>query len=145
MSAKSLAGPVAVRCGFTHVSVGAISTGHCAFAWSPATDGPVPISGITDYERAVDYARAYVATDAGSRVLDLPEGLGDIDGRGLVHVEPREGGKLEVLHESSSGNSFATLRLYDIADRKRALLFAVDVLPQYGNPRGASRLGRVTV
>jgi hypothetical protein len=104
----------------------------------------VPICGVCDYERAVDHARAYAAVNPAGRVLDLPDGLGDVDGRGLVHVELRDGNKLEVLHENSSGNSFATLRLYDAKDNKRPLLFAVEVLPQYGNPRGASRLGRVS-
>jgi hypothetical protein len=144
MSALSKAAPIAVQLGLVHVSVGPVSSGHCAFAWSSATRGPVPICGVCDYERAVDHARAYVAVDPAGRVLDLPDGLGDVEGRGLVHVELRDNNKLEVLHESSSGNSFATLRLYDAKDRKRALLFAVEVLPQYGNPRGASRLGRVS-
>lgn len=143
MSRISSAAPIAVRCGLCHVSVGPVSNGFVAVIWSPATKGPHPISPILSYESAVDSARAYAAIDPTVRILDLPDGLGEVEGRGLVHVDRRDGDKLEVLHESSSGASFATLRFYDAKDRKRALLFALEVLDRYGNSKGASRLGRV--
>lgn len=143
MSALAKAAPVAVRLGLTHVSVGPIGTCFRAFAWSSATAGPVAVSAGSAYEHAVDHARAYVAVDPASRVLDLPDGPGDLDGRGLVHVDRRPGGRLEVMHESASGGSFALLRDYDKSQLKRALLFALEVLPHYANPKGASRLGRV--
>jgi hypothetical protein len=135
--------PIAVRLGLTHVTVIHNGSGWCAALWSPNSGGQRQLGLASDYERAIDQARAYAAIDPDKRIL--PDGLGELDGRALVHVEQRYGDKLEVLHESSSGNSFAMLRLYNIADRKPATLFAVDGLPQYGNSRGASRLGRVSV
>jgi hypothetical protein len=79
-------------------------------------------------------------------MLDLPDGVGQVDGRGFVHVDRREDGMLEVMHQSASGNSLATLGRYAGPDRKRAMLFAVDVLAQYTNGRDqASRLGRLPV
>lgn len=142
MSARSKAAPLAVRLGLAHVGVARFSEGWAAMMWTHAA-GPQPISGMVDYETAVDRARAYAAIDPIGRVLDLPDGLGEVEGRGLVHLDRRDDGRLEVMHESASGNSFATLRFYQGPERKRALLFALDVLAQYQNPRGASRLGRV--
>lgn len=135
--------PAAVRLGLTHVSVGFVDGGWAPLMWSASTNGPCPLSSIGSYDAAVDRARAYGAIDPANRVLDLPRGLGEIDGRGLVHVDRRDDGTLEVMHESASGTSFATLRTYDGPARKRALLFALDVLAQYPNPKGASRLVRV--
>lgn len=135
--------PIAVRLGLTLVSVSRSRQGWAACMWSRATKGPVPLSQPTTYEAAVDRARAYVAIDPTVRVLDLPLGVGDVEGRGLVHLDLRDSGEIEVMHESASGNSFATLRTYPKEDRKRACLFALDVLATYSNPKGASRLGRV--
>ncbi|TCJ38825.1 hypothetical protein [Parafrankia sp. BMG5.11] len=143
MSAHVLTLPAAVRLGFTHVCVAPVSSGWAAMMWAK-TGGPYGLSAALDYEGAVDRARAYVAVDPATRVLDVPAGQGEMDGRGLVHVDRRDDGCLEVTQESASGNSFALLRRYRAPDRKRAMLFAVEVLAQYTNGKGQpSRLGRV--
>lgn len=144
-AAIKTAAPAAVRIGFSHVSVGPIGGGFAMIVWSSMT-GPTPMCAARDYEGAVDHARAFVAIDPKTRVLDLPSGMGQFDGRGLVHVDRRDDGYLEVMQESASGNSFALLRRYRAPERKRALLFALEVSGEYTNGKGqASRLGRVPV
>lgn len=144
MSAKTLAAPIAVRLGLTHISVAPLSGGFAMVAWSAATNGPRPLCGARDYEGAVDQARAYAAIDPLRSILELPDGEGQVDGRGLVHVDRRDDGSLEVMQESASGNSFALLRRFRAPERKRALLFALEMLGEYTNGRNqASRLGRL--
>ncbi|RIV83367.1 hypothetical protein [Aurantiacibacter zhengii] len=92
----------------------------------------------------MDHARAFVALRPLRCVLDLPNGLGDMEGRGLIHVEAR-GAAVEIVHESASGSSFAILHRFMLGNEKRALLFALDKLTEYPNRKGASRLGRVSV
>ncbi|WP_346031853.1 hypothetical protein [Erythrobacter westpacificensis] len=92
----------------------------------------------------MDHARAFVALRPLRCVLDLPDGLGDLEGRGLIHVEANDKA-IEVVHESASGSSFAILHRFMLGNEKRALLFALDKLPEYPNRKGASRLGRVSV
>ncbi len=138
-----MAAPVAVRIGFAHVSVAPVAGGWVMVVWSAMT-GPTPMCAVRDYEGAVDQARAYVAIEPINRILDLPDGVGEMDGRGLVHVDRRDDGWLEIMHESASGNSFALLRRYAGPDRKRAMLFALEALGEYTNGKGkASRLDRV--
>jgi hypothetical protein len=49
---------------------------------------------------------------------------------GLIHVLP-QGGGLEVLHESASGSSFATLARFGADEREQAVQAALDALPTY--------------
>jgi hypothetical protein len=125
------------------VSVGFLGDGWSAVSWSPK-NGPDLLCLPRPYELAVDHARAYVALRPLSRILDLPNGLGDLEGRGRIHVEAN-GDEVEVIHESASGTSFAILYRFMKGNEKRALLFALDKLPEYPNRKGASRLGRVSV
>jgi hypothetical protein len=143
--AFSLERPIAVRLGLTLVSVQRSREGWTPIAWSPVMDEPSPIFTPADYETAVDHALAYAALRPSQRVLSLPLGRGDAEGRGRVHVLPSSGGKLEVLHESASGNSFGSLASYPAGDGKRALRFALGQLVAFANPMGASRLGDVVI
>ena len=142
-SAIDAARPTAVRCGLTHMSVAPLGDGWSAVSWSPKS-GPDPLCLPRPYELAVDHARAYVALRPLRRILDLPNGLGDLEGRDRIHVETN-GDAVEVVHESASGSSFAILHSFMKGNEKRALLFALDKLPEHPNRKGASRLGRVSI
>lgn len=136
-----MSGSIIVRLGLFRVSVEPSGDGWAAVCSSKS--GQFAICTPRDYEGAVDRAKGYAILDPRC-VLDLQDGEGDTDGRGAIHIHRRDYG-LEVLHESASGGSFATLRVYKPDEGKRAVLFALDKLPEYRNPRGASRLGEVVL
>lgn len=128
--------PTVVLFGLTHVGVAPASSGFVPMRWIKGI-GPRPLGPITDHDGAVDRARAYVATYPHSSVLDVPEGYDPIE-RGMIHVDLAGDGRIEVLHEGRSGNSFATLGHFDPSDRKRAIAFALHQRPIYD-----ARLGRL--
>lgn len=134
--------PLAVRLGLFHVSVEPSGDGWIATCWSQKA-GQWAICTPRDYEAAVDRAKGYSALDPRC-VLSLPDGEGEREGRGAIHVHRREFG-LEVMHESASGSSWATLRVYQPDETKRAVLFALDKLTEYHNAGAASRLGELVL
>uniref|UniRef100_A0A6H1ZSJ5 Uncharacterized protein n=1 Tax=viral metagenome TaxID=1070528 RepID=A0A6H1ZSJ5_9ZZZZ len=128
--------PIAVLFGIQHVSIAPISEGWVPLSWAKKT-GPRPIGPITERDRALDRARAYVATYPHTSVLDVPDGYDPVE-RGMIHVDQREGEWLEIMHEGRSGNSFASLGSFDAGMRKRAIAYALLQCPIYG-----ARLGRL--
>lgn len=57
---------------------------------------------------------------------------------GLIHVFSR-GDHLELMHESASGTSFATLAIFQVDQRGEAIGAALEALPTYA----PCRLGEV--
>ena len=108
--------PLAVQMGVEHVSVAQCSSGWAAMVWRDET-GPQMLFKPTDYGKAISEARGY-AHRSGA-VLDLPDAFG------LIHVRRTDNNWLEVLHESRSGESFATLALFPPHDRDAAVRFAL--------------------
>lgn len=134
-AAIAQARPVAVRIGLTHVSVVRGASGWCAVAWSPASDGPFLLTGWGDLAKAIDEARAYAALSP-DRLLYL-DGVPDPGGDGgLIHVRRTTDG-LEVHHQARGG-SWGYLRLFALADEKRAVRFALTACGEY-----SSRLGHI--
>lgn len=133
--AVAAAQPIAVRLGFTDVSVVRGVHGWAGVAWSSASGGPFPITQWCDLATAIDEARAYEALSA-DRLLRLG-GLTDPGGDGgLIHVLRKPDG-LEVHHQARGG-SWGYLRQFALGDEKRAVRFALSVCGDY-----SSRLGKL--
>ena len=114
--------PIATTVGATHVSVAQTLNAWAVMAWSRDA-GPQMLGRPVSYAEAKDRAKAYA--DRTGAVLDLPEGFG------LIHVNRRSDGQLEVLHESRTGESYSSLRTFGPHERDEAVRFALAALPQY--------------
>ena len=60
---------------------------------------------------------------------------------GWIHVLRMCGGKLEVMHESRSGESFGPIKHFEPDELEQAVVHAIKMLPTYK----PSRLGKIAL
>lgn len=119
----SFPAPLAVIVGATHVSIAQTQSGKwVVMSWDRA-EGPRLVCEPCAYQEATERARGYAFAMPGA-ILDLPTDFG------LIHVSRRDYG-FEVIHESSSGESFASLGNFGPDDRDAAIMYAASQLGIY--------------